>query len=261
MFLIIWHKNRTICIIGGDTINWAKLQPCRCPNWWPVLPKLLLSHPDNVTYTLMADVEKHEIWYNSEAGRANVIATNVENEGARAEQRKSSDACRVQISVLVCGSTNALDCWWWDTFPPHWHMSVCKQVYIYMSIPFNAHCNDQTHSNWQLWGASMPITLTIIADQSLITLKHSPCHPTAYHVTKIPFMAKPPYSTTPGYQSNLNICVLGYWLFTWSQPLHISIIHYPRPLVTQTACYYHHFISSDTEDSSLRNHVSPDVLV
>ena len=86
-------------------------------------------------------------------------------------------------------------------------MSVCKQVYIYMSIPFNAHCNDQTHTNWQLWGASMPITITIIADQSLITLKHSPCHPTAYHVTKIPFMAKPPYSTTPGYQSNLNTYV------------------------------------------------------
>ena len=58
---IMRHENRTICIIGGDTINRPKLHPSRCPNYCPMLPKLQLSDPDNVTYTLMADVEKHEI--------------------------------------------------------------------------------------------------------------------------------------------------------------------------------------------------------
>ena len=92
--------------------------------------------------------------------------------GARAEERKSSGACRGQISILVLAQQTR-----WTVgvgYISNTLTHVRMQVYIYMSIPFNAHSNDQTHTNWQLWGASMRITLTIIAYQSLITLKRSP---------------------------------------------------------------------------------------
>ena len=110
------------------------------------------------------------------------------------------------------GATNA--CMASDTFlRQRWHMRV--QVFIYMSIPFKADSNDQTPTNWRRWGVSIRVRATIIvsrrqphiycrttciigwkcmyicikhkchihiviADQSLITLNHSPPKP---HIT------------------------------------------------------------------------------
>ena len=83
-----------------------------------------------------------------------------------AEQRKVSGACGGQISLPVLAQQMVVGA---GVDFHHWHVYRCKQVYIYMSIPFSADSNDQT--NRQLWGVSTGVTIMEI-NHSLLSKTH-----------------------------------------------------------------------------------------
>ena len=92
---------------------------------------------------------------------------------------RSATVSSVRSATVVSSVRSTNSGWSADTFRPLTHVRM--QIYIYMSIPFNAYSNDQTRTNWGVWGAST--RGTIMADQSvIITLKDSPLTQTACHM-------------------------------------------------------------------------------